>query len=180
MDDKENNRPVNVVRSLDKIEFETIKCADVRVGDIVKVTENTDFPADIVCLSSSNPKGAAYVETASLDGETGLKPKCSVTYFQSFLTDSNLAKLENVWLGSEEPNSKLGHFRGRIVNSNNLEQEEASAIGLEVSQLLLRGTILKNTSFILGVVVYTGSDTKIRKFEIFFNFILIVEIAKFP
>ena len=48
---------------------------DVQVGCIVKVRENQFFPCDMVMISSSLPKGMAYVETKNLDGETNLKHK---------------------------------------------------------------------------------------------------------
>ena len=33
------------------------------------------FPSDLVLLSSSASKGAAYIETKNLDGETNMKHK---------------------------------------------------------------------------------------------------------
>jgi len=32
---------------------------------------------------------------------------------------------------------------------------------IDVQTVLLRGTVLRNTSWIIGIVLYTGSDTKI-------------------
>jgi phospholipid-transporting ATPase len=43
------------------------------VGDILRVTNEKPFPADIVLLSSSEPDGMCFIETANLDGETNLK-----------------------------------------------------------------------------------------------------------
>jgi phospholipid-transporting ATPase len=43
------------------------------VGDILRVTNEKPFPADIVLLSSSEPDGMCLIETANLDGETNLK-----------------------------------------------------------------------------------------------------------
>lgn len=47
----------------------------MKVGQIVKIFEGEYFPADIVLLTSSLPKGVCYVETKNLDGETNLKHK---------------------------------------------------------------------------------------------------------
>ena len=54
-------------------EFETRRWRDVGVGDIVKVSADQTFPADLLLLVSDHPDGLAYIETASLDGETNLK-----------------------------------------------------------------------------------------------------------
>jgi len=40
-----------------------------------KLKKNEYFPADVVILFSSEPKGACYIETKNLDGETNLKHK---------------------------------------------------------------------------------------------------------
>lgn len=47
----------------------------LQVGCIVRVTEDQTFPADLILLKSSLPKGICYVETKNLDGETNLKQK---------------------------------------------------------------------------------------------------------
>lgn len=45
------------------------------IGDIVKVTQEDFFPADLILLASSTEGGIAFIETASLDGEKNLKPR---------------------------------------------------------------------------------------------------------
>ncbi len=48
----------------------------------MKVKGDEFFPADLVMVYSSGPKGVCYVETKGLDGETNLKHKNSpkITY----------------------------------------------------------------------------------------------------
>ena len=45
------------------------------MGEIVRVHKNEFLPADIVLLTTSHPKGAWYIETKNIDGETTLKYK---------------------------------------------------------------------------------------------------------
>lgn len=47
-----------------------IESASLHVGDIVLVQNLEEFPADILCLTSSNETGEVFVNTANLDGET--------------------------------------------------------------------------------------------------------------
>ena len=45
------------------------------VGDIVRVKRDKPFPADLVLLSTDDPEGNCWIETANLDGETNLKTR---------------------------------------------------------------------------------------------------------
>ena len=61
-----------------------VRWKDIQVGDILKITSSRQFPADLILLASSEPKGMAYIETSNLDGETNLKLKQG-TYVERFL-----------------------------------------------------------------------------------------------
>ena len=47
----------------------------MRVGDIVRVRDGEEFPADCILLKIENDKSECFVKTVALDGERNLKPK---------------------------------------------------------------------------------------------------------
>ena len=75
-DNEANSTDVNVLNR-EKREFETIRCADLEVGDIIRIDNRGQIPADVVVISvhekSEPAQGICYVETKQLDGETNLK-----------------------------------------------------------------------------------------------------------
>jgi phospholipid-transporting ATPase len=64
-DSEINNRKILVLRNK---EFQELLWKQVVVGDIVKVTNDSFFPTDLVILSSSLAAGMCYIQTANLDG----------------------------------------------------------------------------------------------------------------
>ncbi len=47
------------------------------------------------------------------------------------------------------------------LNSNDINAEKVSAEPIGIDNLLLRGSTLRNTKWVIGVVLFTGSETKI-------------------
>ena len=67
---------------------------EIRVGNVVKVNDGEQIPADMITLQSSDPKGVLYVETKGLDGETNLKIKnVHKTFLEEFKNVDNISKL---------------------------------------------------------------------------------------
>jgi magnesium-transporting ATPase (P-type) len=54
----------------------------------------------------------------------------------------------------EKPNNRINRFQGMCQFENEL-------IPLQIVNLLLRGTKLKNTNWVVGIVVFTGRECKI-------------------
>ena len=61
----------------------------------------------------------------------------------------------------EPPNNNLSRFEGRLILNEGNSAEKI--IPLENDNLLLRGTILRNTEWCYGVVIFAGKDTKLMQ-----------------
>jgi magnesium-transporting ATPase (P-type) len=152
-DDEINHR---IVEILVNDQWQGRKWKELAVGDIVKVQNNTFFPADLVLLSSSEPQGMSFIETANLDGETNLKIRQGLPATTKILEVNQLIQLQGT-LESEPPSRHLYEFNGVLKEQG----QPAAALGPD--QLLLRGAMLRNTSWIFGIVIYTGHDTKLMR-----------------
>lgn len=154
------NRPVS-----GKPRFHQDYWKNVQVGDFVRVYNNDQIPADVVVLSTSDPDGACYVETKNLDGETNLKLRHSLRCGRNIKHARDCEKAEFV-IESEAPHPNLYQYSG-VVRWTQRDPNKPDADGIQMSEpisinnLLLRGCNLMNTEWVLGVVIFTGSDSKI-------------------
>ncbi|XP_032306243.1 probable phospholipid-transporting ATPase IA isoform X4 [Drosophila ananassae] len=144
------------IERLDSGAWITVRWSELTVGDIIKVTINTFFPADLILLSSSEPQAMCFIETANLDGETNLKIRQGVTATAGLLETKDLLRLEGK-VECELPNRHLYEFNGV------LKETGKPTVALGNDQVLQRGAMLRNTAWIFGVVVYSGQETKLMK-----------------
>jgi phospholipid-translocating P-type ATPase (flippase) len=167
-DQVENTRPTTIVSSSQATETKPWK--DVVVGEIVLIKNREQIPADVVVLASSDPDGLCYVMTANLDGETNLK----LRRVANDIMDSDLlprskpnnetpapvaqAAALKCRLAYESPNKFLERFEGTATFTT-AAGKDTYALGPK--NVLLRGTQLRNTNWVLGAVIYTGVESKI-------------------
>ncbi|KAI5988265.1 hypothetical protein EDC04DRAFT_2884149 [Pisolithus marmoratus] len=131
----------------------------LEVGDVVLLRENEQVPADIVVLSTSDPNGLCYVETKNLDGETNLKARKALRATSSISSEEDIEKASFV-LDSEPPHLNL-YLYNAVLRYKDSTTGEPRREGVTINELLLRGCTVKNTAWIIGLVVFTGPDTKI-------------------
>ncbi|KAH8811507.1 P-type ATPase-like protein [Xylogone sp. PMI_703] len=138
---------------------------NVQVGDFVRIYNDDQIPADVIILSTSAPDGACYVETKNLDGETNLKVRQALRCGRSIKHARDCERsVFTIESEGAQPNlykySAVAKWTQKDPKNPNGEGMEM-AEPISINNLLLRGCNLRNTDWILGVVVFTGQDTKI-------------------
>ncbi|XP_026689012.1 probable phospholipid-transporting ATPase VA, partial [Diaphorina citri] len=73
-DKRINNSTCRVYAQEDR-RYKKVPWKDVRVGDLVHLSNNEVIPADILLVRSSDPHGFCYIDTCNLDGESNLKQR---------------------------------------------------------------------------------------------------------
>lgn len=119
--------------------------------------ENDQFvAADILLLSSSEPNGLCFIETAELDGETNLKIKQCLVETAAMSQREDLLWEFNGEIICEPPNNLLNKFEGTLIWKN-------QRFPLDNEKVLLRGCVLRNTQWCYGLVIFAGKDTKLMQ-----------------
>ncbi|ESN90491.1 hypothetical protein HELRODRAFT_70969, partial [Helobdella robusta] len=150
-----NNRICKVAQNNGFID---VQWKELAVGDVVVLFDNHFVPADMLLLSSSEPCGLAYVETADLDGETNLKNKQSMLSTSYLSNDVSKLSRFNGLVECDPPNNVLDKFNGRLIVEKHNESH-----AITNGNILLRGCTLRNTKWVSGLLIYTGKDTKLMK-----------------
>lgn len=139
---------------------------DINCGDIVKVYNDEEFPADMIVLSTSDPDGACYIETRNLDGETNLKVRQALKA-TSHIKHSHQLEQSMFQADCEGPHAGLYSFNGvlrwqqREDPSSMMSEYVQKSEPVSINNLLLRGCSLRNTKWVIGLAVYTGADTRV-------------------
>lgn len=137
------------------------KWKDIKVGDIIRLENDEWVPADIILLTSTNEMGEVFIETMALDGETNLKSKLpNIELNKTTNKAKNLFDLSGT-ITSEDPNIDLYNYEGSL-NISNIRTNEKETYPLGPDNVIYRGSIIRNTDCCLGVVIFTGEESKIR------------------
>ncbi len=66
-------------------------------------------------------------------------------------------------LTSEQPNASVNTFSGKITLPPLDHKADSTDIALGAENILLRGSVLRNTEWAIGVACFTGKDTKLAR-----------------
>lgn len=170
-DTKTNNRSATLLK--DDGSESPVAWKDLRPGDFVKVCREDLFPADLLFLTAlKSPEVAVeefdstkcYVETSNIDGETNLKLRYSPQIPLDESQTSWRTKMQGWKVEYDLPKPAL-NFSGVMKQENDVAPDiessyMANEVYLDIKNILLRGSTLKNTSAVVGLVLYAGHETK--------------------
>ncbi|KAF5941070.1 hypothetical protein HYC85_022237 [Camellia sinensis] len=146
-DRNENNREALVLQ-LGKFQSKTWK--NIRAGEVLKICADETFPCDMVLLGTSDLSGIAYIQTMNLDGESNLKTRYARQETTSMVFEGGTI---SGLIRCEQPNRNIYEFTANM-------EFNGQRFSLSQSNIVLRGCQLKNTEWVVGVVVYAGQETK--------------------
>ena len=151
-DNKRNRAPVTVYRDG---HFVKVKAQDIRVGEIVKISEDSMVPADLLFIGSSQEAGLCYYSETNLNGETAVK---TMQTHPAFDKQNAIELISRNHFVAEvgEPDRILTKFDARLTNGNEVWP-------ISINNILLSGCTTHFTENILGIALRTGHDTKIMK-----------------
>lgn len=170
-DSQVNNRKSQAVRNGKLVQE---RWSAVQVGDIIRMDNNQFVAADILLITTSEPNGLCYIETAELDGyvnylinfnlisqlkhfrETNLKCRqCLPETAEMGHNDLLISQFDGEII-CETPNNLLNKFEGTLTWKN-------KQFPLDNDKIILRGCVLRNTQWCYGVVIFAGKDTKLMQ-----------------
>lgn len=165
----------------DARDFQATVWQDLRVGDFVRLKSNQSVPADIIiCSTSDTEENVCFIETKNLDGETNLKSRHALPALSHLRTAHDCAnpshRKNRFIIENEVPNENMYSFSAAVVFPD-IEPDHVDPVGdrspareghqsghrvpVDMNSVLLRGTVIRNTEWVIGIVAFTGPDTKI-------------------
>lgn len=133
-----------------------VKWKNIKVSDIVRLQQDEPVPADMIILTSDGQNdNEVYVETMDLDGETNLKAKNPISKVSKSLNSAAGLLNFRADVTVEDPNLDLYNFEGNLRFN-----DEVFPLGPD--NVIYRGSIIRNTQNVLGLVIFSGEETKIR------------------
>jgi phospholipid-translocating ATPase len=136
--------------------FSWIPSSDINVGDIIKVDRNQRVPADMILLHTTEKTGSCFIRTDQLDGETDWKLRIAVPFFQKLENFEATVLSLHAHIYAETPHKDIYSFVGNITRDY---AGESMVESLNDENTMWANTYVASGSA-LGVVIYTGGDTK--------------------
>jgi len=149
-DDHHNSIPID--RVLKDGSIEVTRSKKLRVGDIIRIKQDQEIPADCVLLKGPlTGDGTCRMNTSSLDGENAPKIRRALSRTEA-MTLKEIATVD-ARIECKENDKQLRGFTGRLV------MEGGPTIPVNDEHFLFRAAFLANTLHVYAIVIFVGPDT---------------------
>lgn len=130
-------------------------------GDIILLQENDQVPADLILIASGNLNKNCYVDNTSITGEADLQRRECVREIQSLIDslDVNEAGFylnavdASIWFN--EPDLNFMNFSAKLKVKGS-----PKSVMLTYRNMLWRSSVIKISSWVFGMALYVGPETK--------------------
>lgn len=154
-DAKTNGHPVTII-SPETGKKRKTTWGELVPGDLILLRNRELVPADVLLIQSSQATGMVYIETSGIDGETNLKIRRVPPELKKIVDahDGHAHKAMDGTMKYEEANPFLS-FSGTFQPSH------GTSVPLGFENLVLRGSEVRNTNWVVAMVMYAGHETKL-------------------
>ena len=163
---KINKMSVEVLRSR---KWTSVRWGDVRVGDIVRLTNNDIAPADLVLLKTSDGTPVS-VETTIIDGSTQLSPRTPPDIPELIYEGALLNTTFSINNIKREVYNDPTQVKNTLSSRFNFSAEldfEGKKIDLTAKQFIERYSTVFHSGYLIGAVIFTGQNCWTVKHKLF-------------
>ncbi|GBE62695.1 guanylyl cyclase [Babesia ovata] len=140
-----------------KPRLKKVRVCDLVVGNIVKLTCDEQVPADMIILACSNPDGQVHIDTTFVDGKRDFKVKVCTKDAKVEASVHSFANIRGQ-IVCDRPSADLDSFVGALRLKGHPRPKN-----LSIDNFVMKGSIIRNTGTVYGVITHTGPDTKIAQ-----------------
>lgn len=141
--------------------FVKIESKYLHEGMIIKIDDNQTVPADTLLIARKNSSDLVFLDISRLVGSFSLVEKKVLESIELIMRsqESNYKDVSALQgtVKFTEPSSDYLNFFGTIQLDNH-----PKATKLTIKNLLVAGGVLKGSESVIGLVIYTGFDSKLR------------------
>lgn len=126
-------------------------------------TPFSECSSDIVICATSEEEDLCYIETKNLDGETNLKSRHAVPALSRYRDVPNCSDA-HFYVDAEPADVNMYRLNGAVVFPGEGQfgpDGQPLVHPIDMQTVVLRGCVVRNTAWVIGVVLFTGADTKI-------------------
>ena len=135
---------------------------DIHPGDIILLQENDQVPADLILIASGNLNKSCYIDNVNVTGEAYLQRRECVKEIQNLIHSLDVNEA-GFYLNAidglvcySEPDLNFKGFKAKLIVKGS-----PKSVLLSYHNMLLRGSVMKISSWVFGLVLFVGPETKI-------------------